>query len=499
MRSWYVAYRANLVEELDQEPIRTQIQSFLKRGAFPHALLFAGPKGTGKTSTARIIAKILNCEKYDDKKLAESAKLGEPCNKCASCKEIDKGNSLSVTELDAASNRGIDDIRALRENVKFSIPGRTKVYIIDEAHMLTTEAANALLKTLEEPPENVVFILATTEAHKIPATIKSRTVMVQFQQAATHEIKRSLRRIAEREKIDIDDQALELISGYSDGSFRDAIKLLEQISGDKKVTKETVRAAVSQASVNHHEFLKMLFVQDTSGAIKEILRFVSQGVSARQFVVQLMEILHDVLLVKLGVVTSESVQPELDMSVAEIKRLVALLTITLEEMRISPIPELPLELAVVEWCTETSVKSKVKIEKLEEQLQPITHNPQSISNDVWNELVSQVKPRNHSVSALLKSARPLSFDGKTFIITVFYKFHKDKLEQATNSQLIEEVAGKLLGTRSVKVNFLLGEKPQEVLEREKQALKRATENINPDEELVKAAEEIFGGTKPQSN
>ncbi|MBU2036468.1 DNA polymerase III subunit gamma/tau, partial [Patescibacteria group bacterium] len=166
--TYYLKYRPQTIEQLDIKEIRESLSKILKSGKIPHAFLFSGPKGTGKTSAARILAKIVNCEKPKVK--------GVPCNKCDQCKSITNGNNIDVIELDAASNRGIDDIRALREAVKLSAAkAQKKVYIIDEAHMLTLEASNALLKTLEEPPSHVIFILATTNPEKLIGTIRSRT------------------------------------------------------------------------------------------------------------------------------------------------------------------------------------------------------------------------------------------------------------------------------------------------------------------------------------
>src|SRR3972149_5898243 len=198
--TFYLKYRPQKLEELDIAPVRESLKNVVSSGQIPHAFLFSGPKGTGKTSAARILAKILNCEK----------KGKEPCNKCDQCLSITKGSNIDVIELDAASHRGIDDVRALRDAVKLSpARARRKVYIIDEAHMLTTEASNALLKTLEEPPSHVNFILATTNPEKLIETIRSRATSVSFRKAASDEIVNSLGRIVKGEKIKIEKDALE--------------------------------------------------------------------------------------------------------------------------------------------------------------------------------------------------------------------------------------------------------------------------------------------------
>src|SRR3990167_10708590 len=240
--TFYLKYRPQKLEELDSQGVRESLEKVVSSGKIPHALLFAGPKGTGKTSAARIIAKIANCEKNEKK-------LKEPCDKCEQCKSIAKGSNIDVIELDAASHRGIEDVRALRDAVKLAPAlGRKKVYIIDEAHMLTLEAANALLKTLEEPPSHVLFVLATTLPEKLPDTIRSRCTLIAFRKAVPQEVISSLDKAVLGEKLDIEDQALEEIAKRVDGSFREAHKILEQLSFEKgKITKEKVLLLLAQA------------------------------------------------------------------------------------------------------------------------------------------------------------------------------------------------------------------------------------------------------------
>ena len=181
---FYRKYRPQKIDELDNQSVRESLYSIFSKGNFPHAFLFTGPKGLGKTSTARIVAKAINCEKHKDLEGIRSEKEIEPCNKCEQCLSITNGNNLDIFEIDGASNRGIDEIRDLKEKIKLApFKASKKVYIIDEVHMLTTEAFNALLKTLEEPPSHAVFILCTTEPHKVPATIVSRCLRINFTRA----------------------------------------------------------------------------------------------------------------------------------------------------------------------------------------------------------------------------------------------------------------------------------------------------------------------------
>src|SRR5258705_2348813 len=208
---FYRKYRPQTIDDLDSAAVRQTLFSVLKNPT-THAFLFTGPKGLGKTSTARIIAKVINCENRKDNI--------EPCNACSQCKSITDGTNLDVLEIDAASNRGIDEIRDLKEKIRLSpAAAKKKVYIIDEVHMLTTEAFNALLKTLEEPPMNAMFILCTTEPHKVPATIISRCFHISFSPATEEELVRSFTRIVKAEKIDITEDALKYVASLSDRGF----------------------------------------------------------------------------------------------------------------------------------------------------------------------------------------------------------------------------------------------------------------------------------------
>ena len=275
-----------------QEHIKTALTNALESGKIAHAYLFTGPRGTGKTSTARILAKALNCEQ---------GPTAHPCNKCENCLQITQGSSMDVIEIDAASNRGIDEIRQLRERVAFApVNGRYKVYIIDEVHMITTDAFNALLKTLEEPPAHVVFILATTEPHKIPATIHSRCQRYDFHRVTIDDIVGHLKTVAAGSDILADEESLRLMAIQADGGMRDAVSLLDQCAVmSKHVTADIVRQVLG--IVGREGLRKLVTVigrGDLSAALQSMTELSAQGKDMKQIILELAEYLRALLLYK---------------------------------------------------------------------------------------------------------------------------------------------------------------------------------------------------------
>lgn len=275
-----------------QEAVRTALTNALETGRIAHAYLFAGPRGTGKTSTAKILAKAVNCE---------HGPTPNPCNKCQNCVRINDGTSMDVFEIDAASNRGIDEIRDLREKVAFApVNGRYKVYIIDEVHMLTTEAFNALLKTLEEPPPHVIFILATTEPHKIPATIHSRCQRFDFKRVTDSDIVKRLRKVADGSGIAADDDALQLIAVQADGGMRDALSLLDQCGVmAERVSAETVRSVLGIVGREAlRELVKAVGEGNVPKSLELLEALLAGGKDVKQIITELAEYLRAVLLYK---------------------------------------------------------------------------------------------------------------------------------------------------------------------------------------------------------
>ena len=444
--AFYRKYRPAVLSEVDNESVRAQLTSFLskKKQDLPHAYLFNGPKGSGKTTGARLVAKIFNCEKPN--------KSGDPCGKCDACRQIAEARHLDVLELDAASNRGIDEIRALRDTIALAPSSAPyKIYIIDEVHMLTTEAFNALLKTLEEPPLHAVFVLATTDVHKVPATIISRCIHVSFARADPKALLNALRRIVKDEKISIDDEALALIAANADGAYRDAVKLLEQVSFHKgKITQSIVRdlLAVSEEHVLN-TFIAALAKKDRKEALGVIEELVKNGRDIKTFLVDTLHRLESIL------VGSVMGKPTDVLNEQNVRELIPRLTRAYSELRISPIPQLPLELAVVEFCENptnhppelTATTSSPSLGML--SLEQLTEH--------WPDFITATKPFNHSVAGFLRSARPKAVKNGIVTIEAFYQFHQEKLAETKVTVLLETTLKKLFGEK-VKVEVVLGKK-----------------------------------------
>lgn len=352
---YYRKYRPQTLQDIDNEKRRALITQLLSRPQhIPHAFLFSGSKGTGKTSTARIIAKVLNCERnmFADKK----NKAVDACGICDTCKAIAAGSFLDVHELDAASNRGVDDVRALREEVKFApVQGRYKLYIIDEAHMLTKEAFNALLKTLEEPPHHVVFILATTEEEKIPDTILSRCIPVAFNRATHEELLVSLERIATGEGLRVAKEALGAIANAARGSFRDGAKLLEMAAQGTDSSVEAITAMLeTQGKKGSIELLLALLERNEKKALLFLSSFEKRGGSAKLLMESLFDELHQLLLLKNGLESTAAVpKTVLDATTkADIAGLTKRLIDAYSQTKYSPIEILPLMIAASSFCED---------------------------------------------------------------------------------------------------------------------------------------------------
>lgn len=293
----YRKYRSQRFDDMvGQTVISTTLKKAVLSGKISHAYLFSGPRGTGKTSAAKIFAKAMNCPHQID---------GEPCNQCDICRDITKGSLDDVIEIDAASNNGVDEIRDIRDKSTYA-PSRAtyKVYIIDEVHMLSTGAFNALLKTLEEPTENVVFILATTELHKIPATILSRVQRFEFKAIKLVDIRQHMASVLDEESVSYDSDALTLIARRAEGGMRDALSILDQalaLASSEGVTREIaeeITGSISLASLD--AYVESVMIADTTAALQHLDVIFNQGKSMSRFVTDLLQYLRDLLIVQTG-------------------------------------------------------------------------------------------------------------------------------------------------------------------------------------------------------
>lgn len=445
---FYRKYRPLTVSELDNQQVSETIAKFLSRDHIPHAFLFTGSKGTGKTSTARIIAKSINCLK---------PKSGQACGKCDNCVSIGNGTNMDVLEIDAASNRGIDEIRDLREKIKLAPSQLTyKVYIIDEVHMLTNEAFNALLKTLEEPPVHAVFILATTEAHKVPDTIGSRCIRVHFHKATHEEIKHSLHRIIKGENLEIEEGALALIAAASDGSFRDGAKYLEEAALlDKKITADAVQTLLGMSdSLVRDEFLKAVQEKDAAKMLKIVISLKQEGRSIGQFFTTILTLLEKILV--------DSYSKSSDWKNEELMLAIKKFSTAFSEMKTAVIPALPFEMAIAEYCAIPKIaaaNSAVPTPQSVSVSTPIETEVSDLGNvelviQKWPQILESLKEHNHSIVGVLRSCRPFSFIDDVLTIEANYKFHAERLLDSKVRDVIAKVVGDVLGLQ-VKIMTVL--------------------------------------------
>lgn len=348
---FYLKYRPKTISEIDNTRVKEFLKKILESADLPHALLFIGQKGTGKTSLARILAKSVNCL---NNKFAGKTKGVEPCNQCSNCISITNSTFTDVIEMDAASNRGIEEIKNLIKETSYSpMLGKYRVFIIDEAHMITADGFNALLKTLEEPPATSIFILATTNLERIPKTIASRCVRLNFGKAYKIDIIRMLHRISSSENLNYSKEVLDLISHHSDYSFRDAAKLLEEITIQKIKDYNDVEKFLGLRGKNN--LLEIIENSDLNSSLTWINDFSLTGGSFKNLIEDLLFQLRSILLMKKGVDTEDKITTKF--STSEIITLIRLLMNAYNELKYSPIESLPIEIAISEFYNKRSEKS----------------------------------------------------------------------------------------------------------------------------------------------
>ena len=524
MSVFHLKYRPTKISELDLVEVADTLRNFLKAKDIPQSFLFSGPKGSGKTSAARILARAINCKDRKD---------GEPCNVCENCKEILNGGSIDIMEMDAASNRGIEDVRSLKDKAYLS-PSKLKykIFIIDEVHMMTKEAFNALLKLIEEPPAHTIFILCTTDVSKIPDTIMSRLVRVDFRKGDKKALRNSLKKIIEGEKIHLDEETIEFILEKSDGSFRNLQKNFNEmvLSMGSKLNFADVKEFYLNKSGDYNEvdFEKDLVLGDIKKILERLEKMATQGSDFVSFRQILVEYFLKKLLLVFGVGEGE----KSDLGLVELESLITLLIRASKQEKETEIDQLPLELAVIDFVnsnkgTLSKKEKKVEVsmsstEFVKKKFKSKENKPQKLEDknlvskvdekdplvleitgldlekivQSWGNILLAIKPYNHSVEAFLRASRPIKFEDRRLILEVFYPFHKDRLEEPKNKRIVEEGLFRVLGVELV-FDCVLGKsrKAPLIIQNDtpvENVSDQLVEKKDDKEDLYDVAKDIFG-------
>lgn len=473
MATLYRKYRPqNFAEVVGQNHLKVIMQHELASNQLAHAYLFCGPRAVGKTTLARVLAKAANCANRQPGQF-------EPCGTCDSCVDISTGRSFDVIEIDAASHTGVDNVR---ENIIASArvaPSKLKrkVFIIDEVHMLSTAAFNALLKTLEEPPEFALFILCTTEVHKVPATIISRCQRFDFKRISLSEMVRKLTHIVNQEDIKIEKNILESVARHADGHMRDAESLLGQLVnlGGKEVSQADADLVIPRSDLGEvASLIEILSNKDAAAGIRLVNKMLDEGVDIKIFMGDVVEILRKLLLMKINPALSDWLGLELgealEVRLSQISKnltqeqLLAFLEQSIKvvsELKSSFIIQLPLELMIARICTApaqpaampvppsaTAAPAAAPTSETAPAIEPPAPKSEVISSgnldyelilSKWNEFLARIKTYNHSLSFILKVCQPKSLNGNELCLAFKYKFHKDRIMDPTIKSLLERV------------------------------------------------------------
>lgn len=518
----YRKYRPQKFSEIiGQAHIVQTLSNAIIHNHIGHAYLFTGPRGTGKTTLARIFAKAINCANLSSEKRAadkssirrspaeadnQNSNYYEPCLICENCKTIQNGRSLDITEIDAASHTGVDNIRELKETVKLPpTSAKYKVYIIDEVHMLSTGAFNALLKTLEEPPAHAIFILATTEIHKVPETIISRCQRFDFVRLPMESIIKKLSVIAAKESVKIGAGALETIAIAAEGGMRDAESILAQIISleDKNITEKEVEEILGTSDRQSiEEMARLILAKDAAAAITLLGKIADGGYDIDVFAKALLNYFRQLMLLVINPAVSQKLTYELSpkkiatlqklaekAELAEIIKILDYLSESRNKIKASFIPQLPLELAILKAINNppSTPANPPQIKNTPSETKkiipaPLPENKPTIINaeestptkeatttpleietdpandtatafdmetvrDNWQKFLEAIKPHNHSLSAILQNCQPIKAEGNRITIAAKYGIHKDKLNEPQSRLTIGDVFGKILNSK----------------------------------------------------
>ncbi|MEK9130189.1 MAG: DNA polymerase III subunit gamma/tau [Patescibacteria group bacterium] len=501
--SLYQKYRPQTFDELvGQNHIKTILENQIKTDRINHAYLFSGPRGIGKTTCARLLAKIVNCQNRKKNEI-------QSCNQCAACKEINNGKSLDILEIDAASQTGVDNVREnIIENSRFApYLLKYKIFIIDEVHMLSLSAFNALLKIIEEPPTYVIFILATTEIHKIPKTIISRCQQFNFKKITFSETVERLSKLCCLEKIKVDLQVLKNIAYQSQGYLRDAESLLGQILvlGEKKISIEQAELIIPHSNFDLIlKLLKYFFEKNKKEALILINQLVEQGIDLKYFINDCIEIMRKILLIKVNPELnkfSQEMDKEIEIKILnlaekieteKLSKAIQILIETQKELGENNIIQLPFEIATLEIINISNelriinqeniniseqkneeikkqpiinnISSDIKISKYKNEeikknkiqecentkiagLKTLKHNPQINLDKIkkeWNNVLEETKKCNHSIFTFLKTAELVSFKENLLQIEFKHRFFQERINDRKNKEIIENILENIL-------------------------------------------------------